>query len=193
MAICGQITSNLTANCTNPLQPGAEVTLTLINREDWIDAAITYNGSNTEVIENVVLASGIVAYTYIGVNKSLVPKYELIKGAYSELYNHEINLKIFDVTPTAKAQLELLAKGQVVAIVQNKYRGTAGNAAYEVYGADSGLVCTQLIREISSTDTSGAFDIILKSDEGSLEPHMPNTFFITDYATTKAVVDGLSA
>lgn len=193
MAICGQISANIAANCNTPLQPGTEVVMTLINREDWLTAAITYNGSNTEIIENVVLASGVTGYSYTGIGKSLVPKYELVKGAYSELYNHEVNLKVFDVSPTAKAQLELLAKGQVVAIIENKYKGTSGDSAFEVYGADSGLVCTQLLREVTSTDTSGAFDIILKSDEGSLEPHMPNTFFKTDYATTKAIVNGLSA
>jgi hypothetical protein len=191
--ICGTITSNLSVNCTNPLQAGAEDTLYLINREDWLDAAITYNVTNTEIIENIVLASGIVAYTYQGKNNSVVPKYELVKQTYAEVYNHEINFKVFDVSPSAKEQLELLAKGQMVAIVQNKYKGTDGNAAFEVYGADAGLVCTQNIREVSSTDTGGAFDLILKSDETAMEPHMPKSVFITDYATTKAIVEGLPA
>ena len=191
--ICGTITSNLSVNCTNPLQAGAEDTLYLINREDWLDAAITYNVTNTEVIENIVLASGIVAYTYQGKNNSVVPKYELVKQTYAEVYNHEINFKVFDVSPSAKEQLELLAKGQMVAIVQNKYKGTDGNAAFEVYGADAGLVCTQNISEVASTDTGGAFDLILKSDETAMEPHMPKSVFITDYATTKAIVEGLPA
>jgi hypothetical protein len=191
--ICGTITSNLSVNCTNPLQAGAEDTLYLINREDWLDAAITYNVTNTEIIENIVLASGIVAYTYQGKNNSVVPKYELVKQPYAEFYNHEINFKVFDVSPSAKEQLELLAKGQMVAIVQNKYKGTDGNAAFEVYGAQGGLVCTQNVREVSSTDTGGAFDLILKSDETAMEPHMPKTIFITDYSTTKALVEGLPA
>ena len=191
--ICGTITSNLSVNCSNPLQAGAEDTLYLINREDWLDAAITLNGTNDQIIENIVLASGKVAYTYQGKNNSIVPKYELVKQTYAEVYNHEINLKVFDVSPTAKEQLELLAKGQMVAIVHNKYKGTSGNAAFEVYGADAGLVCTQNIREVSPTDTGGAFYLILKSDETAMEPHMPKTVFITDYATTKAIVEGLPA
>ncbi len=191
--ICGTITSNLSVNCANPLQAGAEDTLYLINREDWLDAAITYNVTNTETIEAITLGSGKVAYTYQGKNNSVVPKYELVKQTYAEVYNHEINFKVFDVSPDAKTQLELLAKGQMVAIIENKYKGTDGNAAFEVYGADAGLVCTQNIREISSTDTGGAFDLILKSDETAMEPHMPKPIFITDYATSKAVVEGLPA
>ena len=191
--ICGTITSNITVSCTNPLQAGAEDTLYLINREDWLDAAITYNGTLTEVIENVVLASGVVAYTYQGKNNSVVPKYELVKQTYAEMYNHEINFKVFDVSGSAKAQLELLAKGQMVAIVENKYKGASGNASFEVYGADAGLVCTQNLREIGSADTGGAFDLILKSAETALEPHMPKTFYVTSYAATKAIIEGLTA
>ncbi len=193
MPICGEISANIAVNCANPIQGGAEEILYLINREDWDDAAITYNVTNTEIIENIVLSSGKVAYTYAGVNNSNKPKYELVKGEYSTFYNHEINFKVFDASPTTKEQLELLAKGQMVAIVKNKYKGTDGNSAFEVYGADAGLICTQNIREIAGGDAGGAFDLILKSDETSLEPHMPKTVFITDYATTKAIVEGLPA
>lgn len=79
----------------------------------------------------------------------------------------------------------------MVGIVNNKYKGTSGNSAYEVYGADAGLIVSQNIRDIINQENQGAFDVILKSDENSLEPHMPKTFFITDLATTKAAVEGL--
>lgn len=193
MSTCGDITANIAVNCLNPIQGGTEDVLYLINRSDWDDAAITYNVSNTELIENIVLASGKVAFTYAGVNQSIKPKAEMVKGEYTTFYNHEINFKVFDVSPASKEQLELLAKGQMVAIVQNKYKGTGGNAAFEVYGSDSGLECSQNIREISGGDSGGAFDLILKSNEVSLEPHLPKTVFITDYATTKTLVEGLPA
>jgi len=193
MPICGEITANLTINCDSPLQAGSEDRLILINRSDWDDAAVTYNVSNNGIIENVVLASGVVGFSYDGKNNSIAPKYELVKQTYADVYNHEVNFKVFDASPVAKEQMELLAKGQMVAIVQNKYKGTDGNAAFEVYGVDSGLICTQNIREITNVENGGAFDLILKSDEASLEPKLPRTFFITDFATTKAIIDGLVA
>jgi len=190
-SVCGKISAGLTIDCDSPLQAGAEDQLILINRDDWLDAAVTYNGVNPQIIEAVVLASGIVAYSYQGKNNSIGPKYEFIKQTFAEVYNHEINFKVFNVDPVAKEQLEKMAKGSLVAIVNNKYKGTTGDSAYEVYGADAGLIVSQNIRDIINQENQGAFDVIIKSDEASLEPHMPKTFFITDLATTKAAVEGL--
>jgi hypothetical protein len=190
-SVCGKISAGLTIDCDSPLQAGAEDQLILINRDDWLDAAVTYNGINPQIIEAVVLASGIVAYSYQGKNNSIGPKYEFIKQTFAEVYNHEINFKVFNVDPVAKEQLEKMAKGSLVAIVNNKYKGTTGDSAYEVYGADAGLIVSQNLRDIINQENQGAFDVIIKSDEASLEPHMPKTFFITDLATTKAAVEGL--
>lgn len=190
-SVCGKISAGLTIDCDNPLQAGAEDQLILINRDDWLDAAITYNVTNPQIIEAVVLASGILAYSYQGKNNSIGPKYEFIKQTFAEVYNHEVNFKVFNVDAPAKLQLEKMAKGSLVAIVQNKFKGTDGDAAYEVYGADAGLIVSQNIRDIINQENQGAFDVIIKSDEASLEPHMPKTFFITDLATTKAAVEGL--
>jgi len=189
--VCGKITKSLDINCDDPLQAGAEDQLILINRDDWLAAAITYNLANPQIIEDVVLPSGIVAFSYQGKNNSIGPKYEFIKQTFAEVYNHEINFKVFNVSPDAKAELEAMAKGSMVGIVNNKYKGTNGNAAYEVYGADAGLIMSQNIRDLINQDNQGAFDVIIKSDEQSMEPHMPKTFFNTDLATTKTLVDGL--
>lgn len=191
MGLCGLIAANVAANCANPLQAGVEDSITIINREDWLNAAIGLN-ADPQIIESIVLASGITGFLYAGKNNSNIPKYEFIKQTFAEVYNHEINFKVFDVNPTVKKELEAMAKGSFVVIISNKFHGTGGNAAFEVYGADAGLVLTQNIREINSVETGGAFDLILKSDETALEPHMPKTLFITDYAASKAVVDGLT-
>lgn len=191
MSVCGKITAGLTINCATPLQAGAEDELILINRDDYQDAAITYNVTNPQIIEAIVLASGVTAYSYKGANNAIAPKYEFIKQGFGELYSHEINFKVFNVDSAAKEQLMKLAKGQMVAIVNNKFKGTSGDAAYEVYGEQAGLVVTQNVRDVISQDNQGAFDIIIKSAETDLEPHMPKTFFTTDLATTKAAVQGL--
>lgn len=193
LTLCGKISGDQSIDCDNPLQAGTEDTLVLINWEDWLDAALTLNGSNAQIVENIVLPSGTVAYQMQGKNNSIAPKYELVKQTYAEVYNHELNYKVFGVSAAVKAQLEKKAKGRFVAIVYNKYRGASGNSAFEIYGADAGLVVTQLIRDVNNQDTQGAFDIILKTSELSMEPHMPKTLFITDYATSKAVVESLFA
>lgn len=191
IGLCGKLSGSLTINCDNPLQAGTEDTLVLVNWEDWLDAALTLNVSNEQIIEDIILPSGTIAYTMEGKNNSIAPKFELIKQPYAEVYNHELNYKVFGVNAAAKAQLEKKAKGRFVAIVYNKYKGASGESAFEVYGADAGLVVTQMIRDVNSQDTQGAFDIILKTSEQSMEPHMPKTLYITSYAATKALVEGL--
>lgn len=111
-SICGKISAGLTIDCDSPLQAGAEDQLILINRDDWLDAAVTYNVTNPQIIEAVVLASGVTAYSYQGKNNSIAPKYEFIKQTYAEVYNHEINFKVFNVDPVAKEQLEKWLKVQ---------------------------------------------------------------------------------
>jgi outer membrane lipoprotein SlyB len=188
---CGTITASIAFDCNNPLQAGAEDNLYIMNREDWLNATIGVNVTNQQIVEAIALLAPATAFTYEGKNNSNVPKYELIKQTYAEVYNHEVNFKIFKVDAATKLELESLAKGSVVVIIENKFKGADGNAAFEIYGADAGLIVTQNIREILNTDTQGAFDLILKSDEASLEPHMPKTLFNTDYATTKAIVTSL--
>lgn len=192
MSLCGKIAANVAANCANPLQSGVEDSLTIINRDDWLNAAIGLN-ADPQIIESIVLAMGITGFLYQGKNNSNIPKYEFIKQTFSEVYNHEINFKVFDVNPTVKAELEAMAKGSFVVIVSNKFHGEGGNAAFEVYGADAGLTLSQNIREINNVENGGAFDLILKSDDTALEPHMPKTLFLTSYAISKAIVDGLTA
>jgi len=191
VTICGKISANVGVNCDNPLQAGAEDTLILINYEDWLNSTITLNVTNNQIIEAITLPSGVVGYSYQGKNNSVMPRYEFIKNTFSEDYNHEVNFKVFDVSPEIKLQLEKMAKGSFVAVTMNKYKGTGGNAAFEVFGAEAGLVLTQNVREITAVETGGAFDLILKSNENALEPHLPKTVFLTDYSTSKAIVDGL--
>ena len=140
--LCGKISASQTINCNNPLQAGSEDELILINWEDWLDASLTLNGTNTQIVENILLASGVVGYTMDGKNNSIAPKFELVKQAFAEVYSHELNYKVFGVNAEAKKQLEKKAKGRFVAIVHNKFKGASGESAYEIYGADAGLVVT---------------------------------------------------
>jgi len=182
-SVCGKITAGLSIDCDTPLQAGAEDQLILVNRDDWLDATITKNLTNAQIIEAVVLDTGVQGYSFQGKNNSIAPKYEFIKQTYAEVYSHEINFKVFNVDPVAKQELERMAKGSMVAIVNNKFKGGTG--------ADAGLIVSQNIRDVINQENQGAFDVIIKSDEAAPEPHMPKTFFITDLATTKAAVEAL--
>lgn len=192
MVICGEITKDIDIDCDNPLQAGTEDEMLVINRNDWLDAAFTVDPLNNQIITGIVLPSGARAFRYQGKNNSIAPKMELIKTQFSENYNHENNFKVFKVDAETKQELERLDKGEYVTIIHNKYKGDNGQSAFEIYGGDAGVITSQNIREGNNVELGGAFDIILKSNENSLEPHMPKTFFKTDFATTKALFDALS-
>lgn len=190
MPNCGQISANILIDCNNPMTGGVNDRLILINKVDW-DLA-TLAGTPT-LITGITLPTGSVAYQYEGKNNSVEPRAQLVKQRYAEVYDHEVMFKVFKADAATKAQLELLAKGKVVAIIENNYKGASGAAAFEVYGIDTGLYVQDLERTLADVDTQGAFAITLRTSDQSKESHLPATLYDTDYATTKAIVDGLLA
>jgi hypothetical protein len=191
MSSCSNIASGIAKNCTAQISGGADDRLILINYEDWKNAVITRNVSNHQIIENIVLATGVVGYVFEGQNNSNAPKASMVVGKTFNNFNHDVAFLALSKDAATKKTLENLSKGRVVAIVQNNYKGTSGESAFEVYGGDAGLLCTAMESDVNNNDTGGAYAITLASKAPSLEPHLPATIYITDFATTKAIVDGL--
>lgn len=191
MPICAEITQNVLVDCDTPLVGGANDRLLLMNKTTWENATITRDVNNPRLITNIVLPTGEDAFNYEGKNSSVEPRSALVVNRYSEVYDHEVIFKVFANSAAVKTELESLAKGLVVAIVQNNHKGADGQAAFEVYGDDAGLKVQELQRTVSDTDTQGAYNLVLRSAEQAREGHLPATIFDTDFATTKALIDGL--
>ena len=188
-ADCAVITGGLTLDCTYPALGGAKDDIYLINLAEI--ASVTRNGSNPQIIEAITLVTGKVAFKYEGKNNSAEPQSSLAKQRYAEVYDHEVMFKVFTNRPTDKVQLELLAQGTVVAIVENNHLNATGNTSFEIYGLGVGLEVVEMTRILSDVDTQGAYNLILRTSEQLKESHLPNTLFITSYAATKAVVTAL--
>lgn len=191
MGNCGRISSNLLQDCDNPMIGGTDDVMYVINHDDWKEATITRDASNNQLITGITLASSRIAYKFEGKNNSIEPRAALAKGRYYELYDHEVIFKVFDNSAEVKAEVEALAKGRYVIIIENSHKGAAGESAFEVYGDESGLELAEGERAVSDTETQGAFNLTLRSSEYSRESHLPATLYDTDYATTKAIVTGL--
>lgn len=190
MASCAKISNDILLNCSAPLVAGNKDILKLINKDDII--GYTRNVANPQIIESITLSTGAKAYSFEGKNSSIDSKSDLIKGKYSENYNHQVIFRVFEDSPLVKIQLEALAKGKFVAILEKNYRGSLSNSSFEVRGADVGLICTVLTQDSTDADTTGAYVITLANQDGFPEPHLPSTLFVTDYATTKAAYIALS-
>lgn len=190
---CGQISAHILVDCNNPMIGGADDRLVLINKDDWELATITRNGTNNQLIEGITLATGADAYYFEGKNHSLEPAQRLVKQRYAEVYDHEVIFKVFKIDAPTKTQLEALAKGKFVAILQNNFKGASGDSCFEIYGEEVGMEVPELERIIGDAETQGAFNITLRTPEQVKEGHLPATLFLTNFVTTLAIVDGLLA
>ena len=185
---CAGIISGAVYDCENPIAPGVNQRLILGNLDD-IDV-ITYNVTNTYIIESILMKTSKPTFAFEGVRRSLNPQYSLVPQTVSIGYTHLLDFSVFDVSAAQKENLEAMAIKPQFAIVQNI--NDAGNADnfFEVYGITRGLDLLANTRIPADGDTAGAFVLQLSTpEEGGKENKMPATWFITDFATTLAAVD----
>lgn len=191
MPICDALTAGIAYDCANPPSGGVNDRLILLNFADVEAATVTYDNTNPIIVSNIALAGSAVGYVFEGVNNSNEPRAAMVKGRYVNGYDHEVRFKCFDNSPTAKLQLGKLDGAQVVAIVQNNRKGATGNSAFEIYGLQTGLRLQELERILADAETQGAYNILLRNDEISRPSSLPHTLFVTDFAATLAIVNGL--
>ncbi len=185
MAACAKITIGATVNCNAPISGGTGTRMILFNFDDKDTATVTADGT----ISALTLANP--GFEYEGQKLSHHPSYEMVKKPFTNVFKHQVEFLVFNFTQTMKANLQKMSKGKIVAVVENNYQGTAGETAFEVYGYNTGLFVEEMKRDANDTDNQGAFVIKLSSDEAALESVLPQALFLTDYATSKAIVDSL--
>ncbi|UPT66884.1 MAG: hypothetical protein M0D57_21055 [Sphingobacteriales bacterium JAD_PAG50586_3] len=173
---------------------GTKDNLYLINRDEIDDITfetILPTGLNRLVISMTLLASKYI-YKIEGRNNSNEPSATLRKGRYFDTYEHKVAFKVFDNGPETKSQLEsMIQKGNLVAVIENNYRGGGDTSAFEIYGFNAGLEITECSRVINDNDTQGAYSLVLKTPEQQGEPHLPYSLLAGDYTGTKVMLNGL--
>jgi hypothetical protein len=191
---CGILTAGIAANCDTKLVGGASVRLLLANHSEILESFYAYNSEYPDVIESITLSSSpaVKFYAYEGFKASVAPQFTTVENAFTDLWNHQIDFIVFANSRQAKKQLKQLAKGRMVAIVENNYKGEGGNGdgTFELYGKAQGLFGA-IVRVINDPDTQGAYRVTIQSPADQKEPDMPATIWDTDYATTKAIIDSL--
>ncbi len=185
---CGLLTASLGINCDEPIVSGVNDRLWIINKQDII--SLTY-GATKETIAGIVLASSKVAFTIQGQNDSVDPKTELAKARFSTNQNHEVLFRIFDNSVAVKTQVNKMQNGKYIVIVENNHVNAAGDSAFEVYGEIAGLELAEGTRMPTDVESEASWVMTLRSPERSKEPRVPASFFITDYAASKAALNAL--
>ena len=190
MASCGAIAAGATYDCDAPVQPGVNTRLVLFNYAD--KGAVTYDVSNDRLITNITLSGSALAYAFEGYRQSVDPGCEFVAQSLSIGYDHYVNFQVFDISSTQKYNLEKMALGKMCAIVENRNAEGNADSVFEIFGLGAGMEVVTLTRINRDLDTAGSFSIGLKtSDAEGKEVTLPLSLWDTDYATTKAIVDGL--
>ena len=194
MSVCGGINQGSTYDCVDPIVGGNIQNLLLIDLEIWQRAVITYDVTIDNLITNIVLSeTDDVGYLFEGIRKSLNPQSAFVPSEVSNGYDHQVDFLIFDVDQDSKNNIEKMAFGKQIAIIENTNAIGNGDSVFEVFGNGLGLeVQASAMRITGDADTNGAYTIALKtSDLSGKEQHLPNSFFAVDYAATKVIYDTL--
>ena len=186
--ICGKINANIKKDCAVPLQMGTRDLCKIINFSDIVSRV--YDDTNKSQVKDILLASGKTAFEIDGFKNSIKPKVTLDDTTYFKRFNHEVGIIGFDISIDTKEQLNAGIEGRYVIVTENYFQGEDGESAFEVYGLTAGMELTIVERDPTSADTQGGFTLMFSTPLNK-EPKLPNAFFDTDYATTKAIFDAL--
>ena len=187
----GLITAAIAPNCTYPMINGDEIVVRLANRSQVDPDGYTF-GSNPLVIEDLTMLSTFKFWKYTGVKDSNVSKQSLVVKKYGNRYKHTLDMVVFAVNAAAKTQLEALAQGSVIAIVEHKFKGLNGESAFEIFGREQGMEMSVLERDQSNADNLGAYTITLSTPDYALEGHLPAPLDAGTYADTVTVIDAVT-
>lgn len=190
MAACAKFAAGVLADCDTKPVAGTETEIYLCNREDI--ASLTYDVANNLIVEAITMTGVTLWYKFKGIKQSNSPTVKMNKTKYLNNWIHGLDFLVFANDGATKEIIMDLSNSEICAIVQNKWKGTAGNMAYELYGFGAGLVMTAAERNPNDAETAGAWKLTFGPDEGQFEDNVPLTVYDTDLATTKSLVEALT-
>lgn len=185
MACTGKLTKDILSNCETQPVGGIEQIVYLINRTDI--SAITYDGTNKNKITNIALTSPTVAYKLTGTKKALNAGYErVVAEDMEDMFKHKLSFSGYEFDSASVLNIDK-AK-DLVAIVERKDKTTA-DGIFVAFGVGTGLFVTSDAMMIN--ESFGTRKIEMSTMDGQLEKYSQYNVLATDYATTKALLDGL--
>lgn len=190
MAACGSITRGSQADCLNIPDGGTRARLILMNYDEV--AAYTEDADNT--ITDIDLTVGAFAYEFLGFRNDVKKSEEVIKPETGvSKFKHNVGFVVYENTQLQKNNVENIARGRFVAVVENK--GKTENV-FEVVGKGVGMEI--VAGPIRNAHENGGFFVISLStpdDIGELENSLPQTLQIvgsgSTYENTLAFLESL--
>lgn len=181
----GNLTADILFDCANAPVGGIEQNVVLINKDDIDVAATTVDAENRILVTNLQLKPGATGYLLSGVKQSSGKAWELVKKENApDKFKHTFSGVIFNPGVANKQQADALAKGaKYVAVIEQVWKGTDSEEAFEILGLSSGLELMTMTNSSKENDNMIMFE--LSSADGFEETTMPRTLLDGDYTVTK--------
>lgn len=195
--VCSVILNDLLYDCDNKAVGGIVQTVKLINRCDINIADWTIEQGTADSCAHQISYTGVDPVALPAVTVQGMQGKRLLNTSFSSsntefgwYFTHILNLFSQGLTQQALCNIKAFGNGaEVVAIVEQNFKGVDGMDAFQVYGWSAGLKLGDMT--FDSNENNGNTIIPLTSLDPDLEPEPPYTLLMTDYETTKAFFDSL--
>lgn len=183
---CDTIDLGSEADCDNLPTGGTRARIVVFNYDD-IEG---YTEDANEQITAITLAAGATGYPFTGFRNDVKSSQDVIKPDTGiPKFKHTVGWVVYERTQIQKNNVEKLARGAFVCIVENKGKDST---SFEVVGKEVGV---QIVAgPIRNAHENGGFFVMNLStadDEGEMESKLPQTLLVNNYTTTLAYVDSL--
>ena len=154
-------------DCSNPMVKGAKANGLIINKADINMAGVTYDASNPFKVTALPLNAGKTAYDIVQGGKTPFTgtQQEMAEGTYQNTITNTIQFVILNQGTTTAEQVFALMNGEFVVALQNN------NGTYQVFGLETGLRASAMIRELYSDDTLSGW-LITMTEENAVKGNL---------------------
>ena len=187
------ISKDINFDCEDLVYRGLEPDGLIINRSDIDFSRTTFNETNKNIIEGLVLKTGKKAYEVVQMGSTPFSgtTSELQVGTYRNTWNHSVAIFIPANTPEVCADIiDPLSHATFVLILRNKTKGADGSAEYQIYGYNQGCTASEGTNERYSEDTDGGWLMTMTENNS---PKSGMFLFKTDAETTAGLYEALKS
>ena len=154
-------------DCSNPMVKGAKANGLIINKADINMAGVTYDASNPFKVTALPLNTGKTAYDIVQGGKTPYTgtQQEMVEGTYQNTLTNTVQFVILNQGMTTANQVFALMNGEFVVVLQNN------NGTYQVYGLESGLRASAMVRELYNDDTLSGW-LVTMTEENAVKGNL---------------------
>lgn len=188
------IANDLLIDCNNADVTGLEERVVLINYSDIAPAGIVYSGSDptTKIVSDIILNAATTGYLLEGVKQlnSFLNENVISDDAVNK-WRHSFVGQVRNLTATARMEMDNMANGRFLVVVEKRWKGVDNESAFVVLGPQRGLRLTVGVE--NSAEAEGVYVFTIASEDNALESLGAPLFFDTDFATSLAEFENLFA